>query len=349
MNQITSRQNQILDIVQLNPGLSPKFLQSQISPPISLVTLSRDLSRLVSLGYLNRTGSGPSTTYSLTTYAHFFRQINYQNYFSIEPDKRHILDHFNFDIFDSLSHIQVFSHSELTNLKQLKAKYQHDYSQLSKTIINKEIERVTIELSWKSSVIEGNTYNLLDTENLLKQGIEAKGKKKEETVMLLNHKAAIDFIFTHPKTFQTINIPKIEHLHQIITRNLSVTSNIRKTLIGITGTKYQPIDNQFQIEDALRQACHLINSLKDPFTKSLLAILLLSYIQPFEDGNKRASRILGNAVLLANNCFPIPLRSVDENLYKQATLLFYEQNNLELFKSIFIEQCHFSVENYFRL
>jgi len=167
--------------------------------------------------------------------------------------------------------------------------------------------------------------------------------------MLLNHKAAIDFIFTHPKTFQTINIPKIEHLHQIITRNLSVTSNIRKTLIGITGTKYQPIDNQFQIEDALRQACHLINSLKDTFTKSLLAILLLSYIQPFEDGNKRASRILGNAVLLANNCFPIPLRSVDENLYKQATLLFYEQNNLELFKSIFIEQCHFSVENYFRL
>lgn len=348
MDQLNSRQNHILDIVQLNPQSGPKSILEKITPKVSLITLSRDLSKLVLLGYLNRTGSGPSITYSLTPHAHFFRQINYQDYFSIEPDKRHIFDRFNFHIFDSLSRVQIFSLPELTDLNQLKAKYQQNYSQLSKTVISKEVERVTIELSWKSSVIEGNTYTLLDTENLLKQGVEAKGKKKDEAIMLLNHKTAIDFIFANPNTFQTINIPKIEHLHQIITKNLSITSNIRKTLIGITGTKYQPIDNQFQIEDALQQTCNLVNSFKDPFTKSLLSILLLSYTQPFEDGNKRTSRILGNAVLLANNCFPIPLRSVDENLYKQATLLFYEQNNLSLFKSIFIEQCHFSVDNYFR-
>ena len=70
----------------------------------------------------------------------------------------------------------------------------------------------------------------------------------------------------------------------------------------------------------------------------MLSIILLSYIQPFEDGNKRTSRILGNAILIANNSSPLPLRSVDENLYKEATLLFYEQNNLGLFKQIFLEQ-----------
>jgi len=79
----------------------------------------------------------------------------------------------------------------------------------------------------------------------------------------------------------------------------------------------------------------------------LLSIILLSYIQPFEDGNKRSSRILGNAVLISHSSFPLPLRSVDENIYKKAMLLFYEQNNLNLFKQIFLEQCHFSVENYF--
>jgi len=320
----------------------------KLDEKVTILTISRDLSELVELNYLERSGLGPATQYSLLPKALFFRPIDNQKYFSLEADNRNIISTFNLNIFSLLSKFPLFNSDELQELEELNSKFKNNYAQLSPTIIKREVERVTIELSWKSSAIEGNTYSLLETERLIKEGSEAKGKKKTEAIMLLNHQKAIDYIFENKNIFKKINRSEIEQLHKIITKDLDITSNLRKTLVGITGTKFKPLDNQFQIIEAIDNFCELINGTSNIFAKSLYSILLLSYIQPFEDGNKRSSRILGNAILIANNSFPLPLRSVDENLYKEATLLFYEQNNLNLFKQIFIEQCHFSVDNYFK-
>ena len=348
MDNINSRQQKILAILKPNQNIGPKEILDKLDQDVSIITVSRDLSRLVKLKYLQRFGQGPATQYLLLPKSLFFRPVDYQKYFEIETDKREIIASFNMEIFNRLSDFLIFTEKEQSELDSLDQKFKSNYSKLSSTIIKKEVERVTIELSWKSSVIEGNTYTLLETERLLKEGNEAKGKKREEANMLLNHKKALDFVFENKDLFGKINRAKIEQLHKIITKDLDITSNLRKTLVGITGTKFKPLDNQFQIIEAIDKFCDLVNGTKNIFTKSLLSIILLSYIQPFEDGNKRCSRILGNAVLIAHNSFPLPLRSVDENLYKKATLLFYEQNNLNLFKQIFLEQCHFSVENYFR-
>lgn len=349
MKNINDRQSKILEIFKPEQFISPKEILTKLNQKISLITISRDLSKLVDLKYINRSGSGPATQYSLLPKTLFSRPIDYQNYFKIETDKRDILVNFNTKIFSQLSNFSLFNSKEESQLETLLKKFKKNYSQLSPTIIKKEIERVTIELSWKSSVIEGNTYTLLETERLIKEGNETEGKQKEEAIMLLNHKKALDFVFENKNIFKQLNHSKIEQLHKIITNNLGITGNIRKTLVGITGTKFKPLNNQFQITEAIDNFCNLINKTQNIFAKSLLSIILLSYIQPFEDGNKRTSRILGNAVLIANGSFPLPLRSVDENLYKEATLLFYEQNNLNLFKQLFLEQCQFSVENYFRI
>lgn len=349
MNNLNDRQLKILEILKPEQPISPKEILEQLNQKISIVTISRDLSELTELKYLQRNGSGRSTKYSLSTETLFFRPIDYQKYFEIETDKRDIINNFNIEIFSLLSKLSIFTQKEQNQLEILDLKFRKNYSQLSPIIIKKEIERVTIELSWKSSVIEGNTYSLLETERLIKEGTETKGKKKEEAIMLLNHKKTLDFVFENKKLFKIINRSKIEQLHKIITQDLNITNNLRKTLVGVTGTKFKPLDNQFQIIEAIDKFCKLINNTQNIFSKSLLSIILLSYIQPFEDGNKRTSRILGNAILIANNSFPLPLRSVDENLYKKATLLFYEQNNLNLFKQIFLDQCNFSVENYFRI
>ena len=93
--------------------------------------------------------------------------------------------------------------------------------------------------------------------------------------------------------------------------------------------------------------CVLVNGKEDPYEKALLALLLISYIQPFEDGNKRTSRLVSNALLLANGRCPLTFRSVDANDYRAALLLFYEQNNLSAFKHIFIDQAEFAVNEYF--
>lgn len=207
---------------------------------------------------------------------------------------------------------------------------------------------MTIELSWKSSAIEGNTYNLLETETLLKEGITAPGKKAEEALMLLNHKKALEFVRGNLDLFKTLKLSVIEKLHEVLTEGLQVTDGLRKRVVIIIGSSYRPPENEFQVREVLEQACELIQQQTDPFSKALLALLLINYIQPFEDGNKRTARILVNALLWAENSCPLSFRSVSIQDYKSAILLFYELNYLPAFKRLFLEQFQFAVKNYFR-
>lgn len=219
--------------------------------------------------------------------------------------------------------------------------------ELSETDYKKEMERLGVDLSWKSSQIEGNTYSLLETERLLKERQEATGKTREEAIMLLNHKDALDFVLNVPDYLKEISVHRIEDIHSLLTKDLGVERNIRCRRVGITGTNYRPLDNEFQIREALEDSCKLINGKDNIFEKSLLALVLLSYIQAFSDGNKRTARITSNAILIANGYCPISFRTVDSIDYKKAMLIFYEQNNIAAFKKIFIEQFEFAVKTYF--
>ena len=142
-------------------------------------------------------------------------------------------------------------------------------------------------------------------------------------------------------------VAKIEEIHTVLTSGLNVAKGIRSGMVGIVGTNYRPLDNKFQIQEALEQLVVLINQTENTIEKALLAVLMISYIQPFEDGNKRTSRILGNAILLADDFCPLSYRSVDEVEYKKGTILFYEQNNISYFKQLFLEQFRLAVSKYF--
>lgn len=117
---------------------------------------------------------------------------------------------------------------------------------------------------------------------------------------------------------------------------------------GWATSYYKPLDNKYQIKESLERMFALVNARDNGFEKALLAVVLISYIQPFEDGNKRTGRMISNALLIAHGVCPLSYRSVDSLDYKKAMLLFYEQNNLSAFKQIFIEQNEFSVKNYFQ-
>ena len=211
----------------------------------------------------------------------------------------------------------------------------------------KEMERLGVDLSWKSSQIEGNTYSLLETERLLKDKQTASGKTQEEAIMLLNHKDALDFVLDIPDYLKELSVHRIEDIHSILTKELEVDRNIRHRRVGITGTNYRPLDNEFQIREALEDTCTLVNGKDNVFEKALLTLVLLSYIQAFVDGNKRTARITSNAILIANGYCPISFRTVDSIDYKKAMLMFYEQNNIAAFNKIFIEQFLFAVKTYF--
>ncbi|NBC24419.1 MAG: cell filamentation protein Fic, partial [Bacteroidetes bacterium] len=265
-----------------------------------------------------------------------------------EIDERDIKEGFDFHLITQiLPECSLFTASEQKKLDELQSRFAKNISELSEAEYLKEIERLAIDLSWKSSQIEGNTYSLLETEQLLKEKETASGKTKEEAVMLLNHKDAIDFVLENPAYLTPLSVTRIEDIHRMLTRDLGIKKNIRKRRVGISGTNYRPLDNEFQIREALSDMCNLVNTRKNIFEQALLTLVLLSYIQPFADGNKRTARIVSNAVLMSHEYCPLSFRTVNSIDYKKAILIFYEQNNIYPFKEIFVEQFEFAVNTYF--
>lgn len=274
--------------------------------------------------------------------------LNLDTYFNKEMDERQVQKSFNFNLINEiLPNVDLFTYEELQELESARTIFQKHLSEMSELEYRKEMERLGIDLSWKSSQIEGNTYSLLETERLLKEKQTASGKTKEEAIMLLNHKDALDFILDEPDYLKELTVRRIEEIHALLTKELGVERNIRHRRVGITGTNYTPLDNEFQIREALNDSVRLINGKSNIFEKALLALVLLSYIQAFTDGNKRTARIVSNGILIANSYCPISFRTVDSIDYKKAMLIFYEQNNIAAFKHIFIDQFLFAVKTYF--
>jgi Fic family protein/predicted transcriptional regulator len=338
----------VLEFIQQHPHSSSSEIHQALSEEMALATLKRMLRALQNSGLVQSVGQGKSTRYSLSLAYHLLYPIDSDQYFSKEIDERSIKPQFNFGLLQQvLPAVTLFQPAEKAQLDAAQQHFRRNIEALSATESQKEFERLAIDLSWKSSQIEGNTYSLLETERLLKEQQTAAGKSKAEAVMLLNHKYTLDFIMEYPDYIQPIRTACIEDLHSMLVRDLDVDRNLRRRRVGITGTNYQPLDNEFHIREALQMMCELIQQKADIFEKALLALLLISYIQPFADGNKRTARIVCNALLLHYGYCPISFRTVDALDYKKGMLIFYEQNNISAFKRIFIEQFMFATQTYF--
>ncbi|MDR0874986.1 MAG: Fic family protein [Clostridiales Family XIII bacterium] len=347
---LSERENEIIHIIKRNKSCTSGDVVAALPDTlsVSLPTVKRSLAKMVSENLLTVTGQGRSTRYEISPAYELLRPIDADQYYEKEIDEREIRTFFNWELVRSvLGGLQIFSEPENLQLNRLQEIYLSNIATLSRSSYRKELERLAIDLSWKSSQIEGNTYSLLETERLLKEKETASGKTKDEAIMLLNHKEAIDFIVDHRDYLNPLSVSGIEDIHRILVKDLDVDKNLRTRRVGISGTNYQPLDNEFQIREAAALLCDLVNEKADVFEKAFLALILISYIQPFMDGNKRTARIVSNALLMGNGYCPISFRTVDSGDYKKAMLLFYEQNNISNFKEIFIDQFEFAVSSYF--
>jgi len=338
----------LAEYIHTNPSLSSKELHEKAGLGVGYATVKRLLVQLAVEGWVRTVGKGRATRYVVGSDFELFYPLNIDTYFSKEIDERAINTSFNWDLLRvRLPQMSLFTEAEAAHLQALQDRYSKNVERLTEAEYQKELERLAIDLSWKSSQIEGNTYSLLETERLLKEKETAEGKPRDDATMLLNHKDTLDFIFANEGLATPLNVAGIEHIHSLLMEALGVERNIRRRKVGITGTNYLPLDNEFQIREALQLTCELVNSKSAPFEKALLVLVLLSYIQAFDDGNKRTARIISNTVLIDHQHCPISFRTVSSIDYKKAMLMFYEQNNISAFKQIFIDQFEFAVKTYF--
>lgn len=344
---ITLRQQKILKILALQP-ISREAISQQLRNvyPVSKTTLFRDLIQLEKMRLVKRSGVGKKTQY-YSIENPLNRYVDMKEYFRENSSiRQNIRESFNHDVFHHLA--TVVSDHEKSDIDPILKHLDNQERIIDPTIFKRELERFTVEFSWKSSHIEGNTYTLLETELLIKQMREAAGHNKYEATMILNHKYALDYILSHRKEFVSFTLDTLITLHTILTKQMGVTPGIRKGGVAITGTNYLPLANKRDITKTLEQTVNIINTVRFPFTKALIAHAMVAYIHPFTDGNKRTARTIANALLIAHDLYPLSYRNLDDLEYLQALLIFYEQNSLFHLKQIFWGQVRFSAENYFR-
>jgi len=350
--------NKMIKISQLQQNIFEVMLEKRVSRSseiheelfglgnnLSLVSVKRALSKMVELKLLTVAGSGRSTSYNINNIARVFFDTDAKKYIAVEPDKRFGSNKYNFGFFAEFPK-DIFNVGETEILDQATKNYHLKTKNLSNIVEEKELLRLIIELSWKSSKIEGNTYTLLDTEKLIMDKKEAKGHDREEAIMILNHKDAFNFVRDNSKEFKTLTLANLEKLHSILVKDMGVDFGIRNRIVGVTGSKYQPLDNKYQITEAIKDLSGAISRAKNPYTKAVLALVGIGYIQPFEDGNKRTGRLMANALLLSHGFAPLSYRSIEESDYREAMLVFYEINSVVPFKKIFIGQYKFAANNY---
>ena len=199
--------------------------------------------------------------------------------------------------------------------------------------------RLLIDLSWNSSRLEGNTYSLLETERLLSAGESASGKDAFEAQMILNHKEAIEFLIDSANDIG-LNRYTVLNLHALLSDNLladpTASGRLRTISVGIGQTVFVPLDGPQQIQECFDQLLDTARAIHDPFEQAFFAMVHLPYLQPFEDVNKRVSRLAANIAFIARNLCPLSFVDVPQPLYISAMLGIYELNRVELLRDVFI-------------
>jgi len=201
------------------------------------------------------------------------------------------------------------------------------------------LQRLLIDLSWNSSRLEGNTYSLLDTEKLIAWGESAEGKDLHETQMILNHKAAIEFMVESAETLSP-NPTTLQNLHALLMENLLANPMdegcLRVAPVGIHGTSYLPTAVPQIIDECFRQVLRTAGEIEDPFEQSFFLLVHIPYLQPFLDGNKRTGRLAANIPFIRRNYIPITFMDIPPQAFTDGVLAVYEMNRIELLREVYV-------------
>lgn len=302
----------------LNGHSTAQSISEQSNAP-EIRSIQRALQRLHELELITKHGAHNNPNYS-ANFRNVLRAIIDEKLFDNEMRAD---SQFRFSFIDWLYGLTA------NELDDLFATNVLDSSKIGSTISPKDLEYLTVELSWKSSALEGNTYTLLDTQLLLTEGVTAKNRTQFETQMILNHKDAVTFIIENRNLFTNkLIFSTIEELHRIISKNLGIDMGVRKKLVRISASNYIPLAGPQQLREQMDRILEIISRAKFPYTRALLALALMPYLQLFEDGNKRTGRMLANALLISSVGRGFSLRKVEARQLALAYLSFYEYSSI---------------------
>ncbi|MBA2664568.1 MAG: Fic family protein [Bradymonadaceae bacterium] len=315
-------------------------------------TLQRRLKRLIEEGKIRREGESRATRYFLVvTTAPILASseaLEVKRLLTLPERSRHPVG-YRREFLDHYQPNETFYLSESTRAHLRSRGLVSTTSQPAGTYARQIFDRLLIDLSWNSSRLEGNTYSLLETERLLAQGIVADERGSFETQMILNHKAAIEFLVESAE-YIGFNRLTILNLHALLSENLlsdpAAGGRLRSYAVGITGSVFYPLDNPHQLREAFDSILEKAEAIHDPFEQSFFVLVQLPYLQPFADVNKRVSRLAANIPFIQQNLCPLSFIDVTPDDYVQGMLGVYELNNIALLRDVFVSAYERSAARY---
>jgi len=331
-------------------GAAIEEIQAALAMDIELRTLQRRLDSLRTHGVIIRSGRSRATVYTLV-----HREIKKEKELpdiiplsDISKGIREIVTRpiqgrrpvgYNRDFLDSYrpnidSYLKPRNLTRLTELGKTERP-----NQPAGTYAREILNRLLIDLSWNSSRLEGNTYSLLDTQRLIATGQSADNKTAMETQMIINHKGAIEFIVQAADEIG-INRYTVLNLHGLLSDNLlpdaSASGRLRMHGVGIQDSAYMPLGVPQQIGEMFDLILYKANQIENPFEQAFFLMVHLPYLQPFDDVNKRVSRLAANIPLNRHNLTPLSFIDVPDDLYINGLIGVYELNNVDLLKDVFL-------------
>lgn len=350
--KIEKESKQILDILRNHEEGRPiEDILSEFKPEIGLRTLQRRIKELIQSDKVVLSGVGKATRYKLAEINEAIPKVQEAALLPLSKEGREIQQSVLLPQLQRhpIGYNQAFLDSYQPNITSyLTDEEKRRLEELGTTArINepagtyaKEIlQRLLIDLSWNSSRLEGNTYSLLDTQRLISEGVSADNKSATETQMILNHKDAIEFIVQNTEDIG-FNRYTILNLHALLSNNLlpnpGASGRLRSFGVGIAKSVYTPLGVPQQIEEMFELILEKAAQIENPFEQALFVMVQLPYLQPFDDVNKRVSRLAANIPLNRRNLAPLSFTEVPNELYVQGLLGVYELNRIELLKDVFL-------------
>lgn len=352
-NNAKEEVDRILEALKEYPnGASADEIREASGLPLEMRSIQRRLSKLIANGEISKTGKARAVRYHLLPQT-ITQQVKERDIDIIpltvvskgllkhlsQPIQRRIpvgyqrefLESYRPNVDSYLTREEMQRLAELGNTAKL--------DQPAGTYAQQILNRLLIDLSWNSSRLEGNTYTLLDTERLISLGEASDSKSALDAQMILNHKDAIEFIVQSAPEIG-FNRYTIQNLHGLLANNLladpEAPGRLRSFGVGIAKSVYTPLVIPQLIEECFDLLLEKAEQIKNPFEQSFFIMVQLPYLQPFDDVNKRVSRLAANIPFNRHNLSPLSFIDVPEDLYIQGILAVYELNRVELLKDVFL-------------
>ncbi len=332
----------ILDYIAAHPGARREAIRRHAARRVSETTVWRVLKRLLDEEKLEVTGRGPATSYSLAGSAAVRTHLE-------TPYNRRKPAHYSKEFLDDYMPGKTFYLNASDRQRLRDAGTPTSAPLPAGTYARRILEKLLVDLSWASSRMEGNTYNILDTERLIRFGEEATGKDRKEAVMILNHKEAIQYVVENLDAI-TISRADICNVHALLADGLlidpAMAGRLRRMPAGIVRSSYKPLEDQFEIDEEFDILVGKAAAITDPFEQSFFLLVHIPYLQAFDDINKRTSRIASNIPLLKADLAPMSFFAMNDRDYIDGLIGIYELNNVALLRDAYIDAYTAGAENY---